>query len=265
MTAHLLLIDGLNLVRPIYETNPSSDPTEKLDGVLTTLNRSFLRALEQHTPTHLAWVFERRCHTWRHDIYPEYKSSRETPPPLMLEVVRHFRQQMADQGVKTMEYEGLEADDVIACIAARARKAGIKVTVLSTDKDLPFLLTLGVGVYNHFSRSWHDAEWCERKLGGIQPHQILDCLALMGDSADDIPGVSKIGVTTAGALLNKYGDLEGVLAAAAAGQIKGVRGARLVEEAHLARLSRQLTDLKFDCVTDPLRLTDFKVQAPAHA
>ena len=114
MTAHLLLIDGLNLVRPIYETNPSTNPEEKLEGVLTTVNRSFIRALERHKPTHLAWVFESRGQTWRHDLYPDYKSSRPAPPPLLLEVVSQFKVQLASQGVVTLEYPNVEADDAIA-------------------------------------------------------------------------------------------------------------------------------------------------------
>lgn len=263
MTAHLLLIDGLNLVRPLFETNPSLDPFDKLEGVLLNLSRSFTRALNTHTPTHLAWVFESRCKTWRHALYPEYKSKREDPPELLLEVVKQYRQQLADQGFKTLELPGHEADDVIGCLTVRARKAGIKVTVLSTDKDLAWLVSEGAGVYNHFNSSWRDVEWCLKKFKGATPAQLPDALALMGDSTDNIPGVDKVGVTNAGTLLTKYGNLEAILAAAAEGSIKGVIGKRLVEQAHLARLSRQLTGLKLDCITEPMNLASFKVRAQA--
>lgn len=261
-TPHLLLIDGLNLVRPIYETNPSEDPEKKREGVVKTVGDSFIRAIETHRPTHVAWVFESRGVTWRHLLYPGYKASRPAPPEVLLDAVRDVRANMADQGVATIEYPNLEADDVIGCIAMRAAAAGIAVTVLSTDKDMPYLLKFGVKVYNHFNRSYRDEAWCLAKMF-VRPEQMLDSLALQGDSTDDIPGVDQIGVKTAGKLLTEFGDLEGVLAAAAEGKIKGAKGKMLVEQAHMARLSRQLTDLKMDCITEPLSLAAFKVKAKA--
>lgn len=256
---HLLLIDGLNFVRPIFETNPSDDPDKKREGVVKTVGDSFIRALETHRPTHVAWVFESRGITWRHILYPDYKSSRPEPPPVLLDAVRDVRVNMADQGVATLEYPNLEADDVIGCLAARALAAGIEVTVVSTDKDMPYLISLGAKVYNHFNRSYRDEAWCLNKMF-VRPEQMLDSLALQGDKVDDIPGVAKIGVKIAGQLLTEYGNLEGVLEAAAAGKIKGVKGKMLVEQAHLARLSRQLTELKLDCVTEPLSLSAFRVK-----
>lgn len=254
----LLLVDGLNLLRPVFEVNKEEDPERKKEGVLRSLHASFLRALDTHRPTHCLWCFESRAHTWRHALYPQYKANRPEPPALLLDVVATFRAQLAEQGIASCDYAGLEADDVLGCVAFRARKANLNVIALCTDKDITTLLGIGVQIYNHFDKSWRDDAWLQRKLG-VTAAQVPDYLALAGDADDNIPGVTRVGPKTAAQLLGQFETLDGVLTAAEQGLIPGQVGRNLVAEKENALLFKQLTTLKYDCITDSLKLKDYRL------
>ncbi|EHP43786.1 5'-3' exonuclease [Cupriavidus basilensis OR16] len=247
----LLLIDGLNILRRVYEANPAEDIPTKVEGAVLSALASFRRALTDCKPTHALAAFDTGGKTWRHALYPQYRQHRKPMDPELAEVLPDFRLTLTEVlGLQTAMIDGYEADDIIATAFYRwtASKEG-QVIPVSTDKDVLQLIADGAIVRNHFATakngepSWFDERYVVDKFG-VGSHQLADYLALLGDSSDDIPGVEKIGAKTAAKLLQRYGDLEGVLANAA--EEKGVVGKNLAEQAHLARLSRQLLSLKTD-------------------
>lgn len=247
-TPHLLLIDSLNLVRRVYEASPLPDGVEKAEGAISSSTQSFRRALREHAPTHCLWAFDHGGPTWRHERFAEYKIKREPmPEPLQAELLI-FRARLANQGWAMASYPGVEAEDTIASVALHARARGIKVTVLSTDKDLLCLLEYGVHVHDHFRRMALDEAYCLEKFG-VPSEKVQDVLALWGDSTDGVPGVPGVGVKIAAKLIQQYGCVDAALDAAAEMAIPGKLGIRLREHADMARLSRLLVELRYDVMT----------------
>lgn len=241
--AKLLLIDGLNILRRCWEANPAADSVEKAESSASAATHSMRRALREDAPTHAIVIFDHGGPTWRHDLYPEYKAGRKPMSPYLCDELVLMKERMAKAGWALMAHPGEEADDTIKGVSAAARGEGEAVVVRSTDKDLVRLVEMGVRVNNHFDKEWRDVAWCEQKFG-VHPRLLTDFLALMGDTTDNIPGVDKIGVKTAAKLLNQYGSLQQVLAAAAAGEVKGVVGERLVEQRDRALISLELASLR---------------------
>lgn len=237
----LLSIDVLNVIRRVYGANPAPDSLQKAQACIRASNSSFQRALREHRPTHVALAMDIGGPTWRHELYPAYKESRMPMPAELRGEIDRYLDSLRALNWMVLESAGDEADDILASLAWRAHRDGLQHTILSTDKDMTWLMTLGARVYDHFETRWHDESWLHAKFG-VTPAQVLDFLALMGDSSDGIPGVEKIGVKTAAKLLAEHGSLDGVLAAASG--ISGKLGERLVQGADNARLSRKLTALK---------------------
>lgn len=244
--AHLLLLDGLNILRRCYEANPAPDSAEKAQAAARSALGSFRRALHEHRPSHALAAFDPGGRYWRHDVWADYRRGRKPMPQELRDELPAFKNELQTQlGLKTLTLDGVEADDVLAAAALRwlERPEPGAVTVVSTDKDLCALIAQGVRVRDHFTPAWRDAAWVERKFG-VSPAQLQDCLALTGDAVDAIPGVPGIGPKTAAKLLLAHGTLEGVLAAAE--ELGGKVGESLRTQAHLARLSRQLVGFKQD-------------------
>jgi len=240
----LLTIDGLNIVRRVFEANPDPDLAAKADAALRNSLSSFRKLLDTHQPTHVLPAFDAGGHTWRHDLYPRYRENRQPMPIELRERLPAFYEQLAHLGLKVVCIPGVEADDIIATAVHRwtAENRG-EVVVASTDKDLLVLISKGASIWNHFKNEWHDAEWVETKFG-VTPENMTDLLALMGDATDGIPGISKVGMKTAAKLLRTYGNFEGIMAGAAT--LKDALGDRLRNERDIAYLSRQLASLKTD-------------------
>ena len=167
-------------------------------------------------PSHLAVIFDAGRKSFRNDIYSEYKANRDEPPddlvpqfPLVRDATRAF-------GVACVEKAGFEADDLIATYARLAREAGVKVTIVSSDKDLMQLVRDGEVELLDTMKNKHiaTAEVIERF--GVPPDKVVEVQALAGDSSDNVPGVPGIGVKTAAELIGAYGDLETLLAHARA-------------------------------------------------
>lgn len=253
----LLLVDGLNLIRRVYEANLAPDSTEKAQGALRSSLSSFNRALREHAPTHCLWAFDAGGPTWRHVLYPAYKAARKPMPTFLKDELVPFKESLAQNGWAMAEPLGFEADDALGSLAVTASEQGIEVVVLSTDKDLASLAAYpGVSVHDHFGNIRRDAEWCKGKFG-VGPELILDWLALTGDAVDGIPGVEGVGAKTATKLLLDHGDLRGVLNAAVDLNIPGKVGARLHLQRDVAQLSRELTTLKLDLFKDRFDLAEF--------
>ncbi|MXQ06936.1 DNA polymerase I [Alphaproteobacteria bacterium GH1-50] len=262
---HLSLIDGSAFIFRAFHALPPL--TRKSDGLPVGAVSGFVNMLwklvEENkgpdAPTHVAVVFDKGSHTFRNDLYDQYKANRDEMPedlrpqiPLTREATRAFN-------IACLEQEGFEADDIIATLACRAREAGGRVTIISSDKDLMQLVGDGVEMFDAMKNVRIGREGVEAKFG-VGPERVVDVQALAGDSVDNIPGAPGIGVKTAALLINEYGDLETLLERAE--EIKQPkRRQTLIENADQIRLSKRLVTLDSDMELD-YGLDSLEVQEP---
>jgi protein Xni len=240
----LLAIDGLNIVRRVYEASPEPDSDLKASIALRHALSSFRHLLEAHEPTHVLAAFDYGGPNWRHALYPRYREGRAPMPAVLREALPEFHERLRAVGLQVLMLPEVEADDVIGTGVMRwlSENKG-QAVVASTDKDLHILIAHGALVWDHFKNEWHDDAWVRNRFG-VAPERLHDLLALMGDPTDGVPGVSKIGMKTAARLLNAYGDLNAVIAGA--GILKTPLGERLRAEREILEVSRRLVQLKTD-------------------
>jgi DNA polymerase-1 len=240
----LLAIDGLNILRRVFEANPETDLRQKAELATRNTLSSFRRLLSAHAPTHVLPAFDAGGHTWRHALYPAYRANRAPMPSELHDRLPEFFGALQNMGLHVVSVPAVEADDVIATAVLRWLSEGRgDVIVASTDKELHVLIEHGALVWDHFKSEWHDAAWVEEKFG-VSPAQLVDYLALTGDATDGVPGVTKIGSKKAAHLLRAYGTLDGVMAGA--GILQDALGQKLRREKAQAYLSRELVRLKSD-------------------
>ena len=240
----LLAIDGLNIVRRVYEASADEDSPEKAETALRHALSSFRRLVSTHAPTHVLPAFDFGGPTWRHALYPRYREQRAPMPSYLRDALPAFHDKLAGEGLHVLMLPDVEADDVIGTGVLRWLAEGRgEAIVATTDKDLHGLIANGALVWDHFKGEWHDDAWVRNKFG-VAPELLVDLLALMGDVTDGVPGVSKVGMKTAARLLTAYGNLDAVMAGA--GILKTPIGERLRAEREVLYLSRQLVELKTD-------------------
>ncbi|NQV19996.1 MAG: DNA polymerase I [Rhodospirillales bacterium] len=246
---HLYLIDGSGYIFRAYHALP---PLTRTDGtpigaVTGFCNMLFKMLDDSHGDdgvTHLAVIFDTARKTFRSDIYPAYKAHRPPPPEDLIPQFALIREAVKAFNVPSVEMAGYEADDLIATYARLATEAGWDVTIVSSDKDLMQLVGPKVRMLDPMKTRIIGPEEVREKFG-VGPERVIDVQALAGDSSDNVPGVPGIGVKTAAELINTYGDLDGLLAHA--DEIKQPkRREKLIENADLARISRQLVTLVDD-------------------
>jgi DNA polymerase-1 len=255
----VVLVDGSSyLFRAFYALpdlrSTSGHPTGAIRGVI-----SMLRRLAKDYPTSpLAVVFDAPGKTFRDDMYEQYKANRSSMPDDLREQIAPLHEMIKAMGLPFVMVEGVEADDVIGTYAAQAT-ASQKHTVISTgDKDMAQLVTPFVTLVNTMTETTMDAAGVVEKFG-VNPEQIVDYLALMGDTVDNIPGVPKVGPKTAAKWLNEYGSLDELIAKAE--EVKGKVGENLREGLEQLPLSRALTQIKCD-VDLPLHFADLVPTEP---
>ena len=245
--AKLLAIDGMHIVRRIYEANDEPEPADKAQAALRHALPSFRRLLATHQPTHALCAFDQEghaSHTWRHQLHPGYRASHTAPPQELRERLPGFFDQLRAAGLRIVTIPDVAAKDVIGTAVLRwLRENRGEAVIASTDKDLHCLIAQGALLWDHFRQEWHDRQWVEQKFG-VAPERLPELLALAGEPSDNIPGVSKVGAKTAAKLLQSYGDLDKVLAGA--GILKNPLGERLRKERDALELSRKLVALKAD-------------------
>jgi DNA polymerase-1 len=242
--AKLLTIDGLNIVRRVYEANRDPDTPEKAEAALRHALSSFRTILSTHEPSHALAAFDHGGHTWRHDLYPRYRENRKPMPDVLKERLPGFIESLSGLGLTAVSVPDVEADDVIATVVMRwLKERRGDAIVATTDKDLHVLIQHGAVVWNHFNNELRDRNWVQSKFG-IPVEMLSDYLALVGDATDGIPGVSKVGAKTAAELMNTYKTLDGVMAGA--GILMTPLGKRLRQDANMLQLSRKLVELKTD-------------------
>jgi DNA polymerase-1 len=245
--AKLTLIDGSSYLYRAFHalpplSNAAGEPTGALFGVV-----NMLRATLNEKPDYAAFVVDAPGRTFRDDLYPEYKANRQPMPDDLRAQVEPMMKIVEALGFPILRVAGVEADDVIGTLATRAAADGIDVEVSTGDKDFAQLVGPHVTLVNTMSRSRLDREGVLEKFG-VPPERIVDYLALMGDSIDNIPGVAKCGPKTAAKWLNEYGSLDGVIARAS--EVGGKIGENLRAALPHLPLSRQLATIKIDVGLD---------------
>ncbi|MBC7800437.1 MAG: DNA polymerase I, partial [Gemmatimonadaceae bacterium] len=257
---HLILIDGSGFIFRAFHALP---PMTRADG--TPVNAVFgftnmlARLLQNHEGTHIAVIFDAGRTTFRNDMYAEYKANRSEPPPELVPQFALVRDATAAFGVPGVELATWEADDLIASYAVAATKAGGRVTIVSSDKDLMQLVGDRVMMQDPIKQKPIGPAEVMEKFG-VLPAKVAEVQALMGDSVDNVPGVPGIGPKTAAQLIQEFGDVEGVLAAAPAMK-PGKRRDMLMQHADAARISRKLVELCCE-VPLPLTLEDLRAKEP---
>lgn len=254
---HLFLVDGSGFIFRAFHAIPALN--RKSDGLPVNAVSGFCNMLWKLlrdarntdvgvTPTHLAVIFDYSSTTFRKEIYPLYKANRSAPPEDLIPQFGLIRHATRAFNLPCIETEGFEADDIIATYARQAEATGADVTIVSSDKDLMQLVTSNVHMYDAMK---------DKQIGipdviekwGVPPEKMIDLQAMTGDSTDNVPGIPGIGPKTAAQLLEEFGDLETLLSRA--GEIKQVkRRENIVANAELARLSRQLVELRTDVPID---------------
>ena len=262
---HLYLVDGSAYIFRAYHrlpplTDPEGTPVGAVYGYTTMLWKLAEDLDKAEGPTHLAVILDKSSHSFRNDIYPDYKANRPPPPedlvpqfPLIRDATRAF-------SLECIEEEGLEADDLIASYARAAAARGWDVTIVSSDKDLMQLIDSGsdstgrIDMLDTMKNQRISIPEVEEKFG-VTPDLVGDVLALMGDSVDNIPGIFGVGPKTATKLIQEHGNLTAALDAAA-DMKKSKLKERLLEHREDAEMSRVLVTLKEDCDL-PVPLEDF--------
>ncbi|MBI2425107.1 MAG: DNA polymerase I [Candidatus Hydrogenedentes bacterium] len=252
MTDTLYLIDGMAFAFRAYYairtalTDNSGRPTNAVYG----FTRVLLKLLREHNPTHIAVVFDAPGKTFRDDLFPAYKATRrETDEelklqfPVMHEVVRALN-------LPLLVVPGVEADDVMGTLARQAEAMGMPVALVTGDKDLQQLVSDLIKVYDPNKGDtgmWYDRDAVVERFG-VGPEHVVDALALIGDTADNVPGVRGIGDKTAKKLMETYGSLEDLYARI--DEMKGKQKEKLLEDRDQAFFSRDLVTIKTDVPLD---------------
>ena len=249
-SVHLVLIDGLNLIRRIYAVherpflfnNELAENTKKqvLDNTQNACLQALKNILNVLNPTHALMVFDSLAPCWRYDVYPDYKKGRKKMPSHLEDKLGDIQDAFLTLNVDSIIPDQDEADDVIATLAIKVALRSQQVTLVSTDKGFLSLLNQNIHVYDHFNRRYLDEDYVKNKFN-VKPHQLLDLLSLTGDSTNKIPGVPGIGQVTASGLLNEYGSLISLMDA---NDLKSNIKTKLDENVDAINLSQQLLTLK---------------------
>jgi len=261
----LILVDGSSYLYRAYHafpplTNSAGEPTGAMYGVLNMLRSLLL----QYQPSHVAVVFDAKGKTFRDELFAEYKSHRPPMPDDLRAQIEPLHKMVKAMGLPLLVTPGVEADDVIGTLALEAEKAGHAVLISTGDKDMAQLVTPNVTLINTMNNTiLGPQEVCDKY--GIPPELIIDFLALMGDSSDNIPGVPGVGEKTAQALLQGLGGLDALYAnldSIATLSFRGAKtmAAKLEQNKEVAYLSYKLATIKTDVELD-LTCADLEVSA----
>jgi len=239
----VLLVDALNLIRRIHAARPDSEDPQGIESSITTCVNSLERCLIECRPTHAVCVFEGQGRSWRNDIFAGYKDGRQPMPETLRKNLPRFKEAFESSGVRSIEKDGIEADDIIATLAKKIASRDGAVIILSTDKTFLQLLSDRIRVRDHFKKTFLDRAYVQEKFG-IQPGQLVDLLSLAGDSTNAIPGVPGVGHKTAARLLETFSTLESVLENSSS--IKGKAGKAIAAHVQDALLAQSLIRLRQD-------------------
>ncbi len=251
---HLILIDAYGFLFRAYHAlppliNPKGIPVGAICGFINMLMKTF----SDHQASHWVAVCDSGKKTFREDIYPEYKANRGEPDADLVPQFSLLKDTLEAFNLRYISIEGYEADDLIATLV---KESHMDVTIISSDKDLMQLVSPTVNMFDPMKNKYIGTEEVINKFG-VSPDKLLDCFALIGDSADNIPGVPGIGPKTAALLINEFGTLDNLLLNAHTIKQNKRRETILanVEQAQISRkLARLCDDVKHDLCFDDLML-----------
>ena len=255
----LLLVDGSSYLYRAFHAlpdlrNKSGEPTGAMYGVL-----NMLRRLHKDYPAdYSACVFDAKGKTFRDDIYPEYKAHRPPMPDDLSRQIEPLHDAIRAMGWPLLMIDGVEADDVIGCLAKQAEAEGMQVVISTGDKDMAQLVTPHIKLVNTMTNEVLDEAGVEAKFG-IPPNRIIDYLTLIGDSVDNVPGVEKVGPKTAVKWLTQHGSLDNIIHHA--DQITGVVGDNLRKALEWLPTGRELITIR--CNIDLPQAVSELVSQPA--
>ena len=242
---NLFLIDGSGLIfRAFYALPPLTNPEgTPINAVLGYCNM-IINIVDTFKPDQLIVVFDTKRKTFRNDIYKSYKSNRVELPEELIPQFTIIREATKALDLPQIEMDGYEADDIIATYASKAEKQGIAVTIISSDKDLMQLVNKKTKMYDSMRNNYIGINEVKEKFG-VDPSKVVDVQALAGDSVDNIPGVSGIGIKTAAELINTFGNLNNLFS-----QVDKIKQPKrkqaLIDEQDNALISKKLATLKKD-------------------
>ncbi len=241
----LVLVDGSGYIFRAFHglpmmNRPDGTPINAVFG----FTKMLLKLKADLNPSHIIVIFDAGRVTFRNDIYPDYKANRSEPPEELVPQFALVRQAAEAIGLPVLEMPGFEADDLIASYARQAEQAGMSCLIVSSDKDLMQLVRGNITMLDPMKNRPIGREEVIEKFG-VTPDKVVDVQALAGDSTDNVPGVPGIGIKTAAELINQFGDLDSLLAAAETIK-QPKRRENLIQFAEQARISRQLVYLKDD-------------------
>ena len=245
MKKTLLLVDGSSYLYRAFHAMPDlrnaqGEPTGALYGVVNMLRK----LVSDHKAEYAACIFDARGKTFRDDLYPEYKSHRPPMPEDLAAQIDPIHRAVRALGWPVLAIEGVEADDVIGTLAHRAAQHDVHTIVSTGDKDLAQLVNSHVTLVNTMSGEVLDEAGVVNKFG-VPPERIVDYLMLVGDTVDNVPGVTKVGPKTAAKWITEFGSIDKLIEGADG--IKGVAGNNLREAIPNFPLTRQLLTVKCDC------------------
>ncbi|MEJ2602448.1 MAG: DNA polymerase I [Gammaproteobacteria bacterium] len=240
----LVLVDGSSYLYRAFHALPPlttsrGEPSGAVLGVLNMLNK----LVREEEPAHIAVVFDAPGKTFRDEMFEEYKANRPPMPDELRAQVDPLLEAVEAMGLPLLRIEGVEADDVIGTLSRRALGRGMEVLISTGDKDMAQLVSEGIGLVNTMTDSRLDRDGVRKKFD-VWPEQIVDWIALVGDSSDNIPGVPRVGAKTAAKWLNQYGSVDDIIADA--DNIKGKVGESLREHLSDLELSRRLATIRDD-------------------
>lgn len=243
-TKPLILVDGSSYLYRAFHampslTNSSGDATGAVYGVINMLKK----LISEYSPSHMAVIFDAKGKTFRDDLYDQYKANRPPMPDELRSQIEPLHDLIQALGLPLICISGVEADDVIGTLAQQATHQGIDTLISTGDKDMAQLVNEHVTLINTMNNLLMTPDTVIEKFG-VSAGQIIDYLALMGDSADNIPGIPKVGPKTAAKWLQEYGDLDSLTANAE--KIGGKVGESLRQNLQQLSLARTLTTIKCD-------------------
>ncbi|HYM27431.1 MAG TPA: DNA polymerase, partial [Steroidobacteraceae bacterium] len=255
----LVLVDGSSYVYRAFHalpplSNSRGEPTGAVLGVLNML----LKFMKDYQPRRIAVVFDAPGRTFRDDLFASYKAHRPAMPDDLRAQIAPLLEIIAAQGLPLLRIAGVEADDVIGTLACRAARAGQTVLISTGDKDMAQLVDGSITLINTMNNSLLDREGVKAKFD-VFPEQIIDYLALIGDSSDNIPGIDKVGPKTGAKLLQQFGGLDELIGRVA--EVPGRVGENLRAGLETLELSRRLATIKTDLEL-PLSLEELEPRAP---
>ncbi len=244
----IILVDGSSwLYRAFHALPRLSAPGGEPSGAIFGMGNMLRKLLKDYDPEHIAVIFDPKGKTFRHELYADYKAHRPPVPPELAAQFEPMIELIQIMGLPILQENGVEADDVIATLARQAESEGAEVLVVSGDKDLAQIVNARVALLDTMKDLRLDEAAVFDKYG-IRPEQVVDWLALMGDSADNIPGIPGVGAKTAAKWLREFDDLDTLVERAE--EVKGKIGEKL--RAHLGQipLSRELAKVRNDLPMD---------------